>query len=247
MREKHVYYAMRIALLAACGVISILVMGLFGCTKDNKSTSPNGISAPAPEPEGSNYTITTNRNSIILCGTNSSIVPDPLGGIDVTVRDSQYSVAVDATVELRWNDSDYPSRLYCIPGSGTTHTSGDGLQHLYATTDVNGVAKFRISGSYANTISCGGGQGDSGNPRKVSIYVEGVLQSTTFCNVSTADLTGNGGVTSADRTKFNIDDACANYYSRSDFDGNGTVNSADGDILDVIISGGNSTTSEYCE
>jgi hypothetical protein len=245
MREKKFF---SLAALFSCAAIAVLMMGLAGCSVDkNSETSQNGISAPAPEPEGANYTITAGHNSIILGGISSSTLqPDPLCGIEITVRDSPYSVVVDATVELRWNDSDYPSRLYCVAGTGTTHTFGDGVHHLYATTNAYGVAKFLISGSYANTISCGGGQGDSGNPRKVSLYIEGNLESSTFCNVSTADLNGTGGVTSADRTKFNIDDACTNYYSRSDFDGNGVVNSADGDILDAIIAGGNSNSSD-CE
>jgi len=221
-------------------------MGLAGCSVDkNSETSQNGISAPAPDPEGASLTFTTNHNSLILGGTDGSGVPDPLCGIDITVHNG-LAVEVDAPCELRWSDSDYPNRVVCVVGSGTTHSYSDGVHHLYATTDAYGVAKFRVSGFYAGTISCGSGQGDANNPRKVSLYVNSSLESSTFCNVSTADLNGTGGVTNADVTKFNIDKNCANYYSRSDFDGNGFVNSADLDIISAIVSGGNSTSSD-CE
>lgn len=246
MREKHVYFSTRTVCVIASAVIAILMVGLFGCSNETPSHSnQNGISSPAPEPDGANLTFTTSHNSIILGGVNGSYEPDPLCGIEITVHNG-LAVEVDAPCELRWNESDYPTRVVCIAGSGTTHTFGDGVQHLYATTDAYGVARFRISGFYANTISCGGGQGDSSNPRKVSLYIDGLLQSSTFCNVSTADLNATGGVTNADVTKFNIDKNCANYYSRSDFDGNGFVNSADLDIISGIVSGGNSTNSE-CE
>jgi len=112
MREKKFY---SLAALFSCAAIAVLMMGLAGCSVDkNSETSQNGISTPAPEPEGANYTITTSHNSIILGGWDVVEGPDPLCGIEITVRDSPYSVVVDATVELRWNDSDYPSRLYCV-------------------------------------------------------------------------------------------------------------------------------------
>jgi len=244
MREKHVYYAKRTTLLISCCAIALIVMGLFGCTNDNPSQSnPNGISAPAPDPEGSNYTITQNRYSLILggvdCQDGSS---DDYCGIDVTLRDG-ITIPVDATCELRWNVSDYPNRTVCSTSDGTSGSLSGGVYHLYATTDAYGVAHFRVSGSYTSSTGCGGGEGDSGTPRKVSLYVEGVLQSSAFCNVSVADPNGSGGVNSADLSIVVADNACSNYYSRSDLNADGSVTDADEDVLEGIIFHGGSPCS----
>lgn len=246
MREKHVCYAKRIALLVACGAISTLVMGLFGCTNDNPSHSnQNGISAPAPEPEGANYTVSTDHNSLIIGGSNSGSGL-PTCGIDVLVLGGDNEPQIDAPCELYWNASAYPNRGICIAGSGTTYSFSDGVWHVYATTDAYGVARFRVGGFYSGTISCGGGEGSTSTPRSVTLIVEGVTVTSSLCNVTTADYNGSNGVNSTDITKFNIDDACANYYSRSDFDGDGDVDSADSAIINAIVNGGQSNAS-FCE
>lgn len=244
MREKHVYFSRRTVCVIASVAIAILMAGLFGCSNETPRGNQNGISATAPEPEGANLTFTTDHNSLII-GASYSGTNQPTSGIDITVHNGQ-AVEVDAECELRWNASDYPNRSICIAGSGTTYSFSDGVWHVYATTDAYGVARFRVGGFYSSTYSCGAGEGDSGTPRKVSLYVGGNLESSSFCNVSVADCNGTNGVTSADVTKFNIDNACANYYSRSDYDGNGDVNSADLDIINAIKNGGQSDIS-ICE
>jgi hypothetical protein len=246
MREKHVYYAKRVALSAACGVIAILVMGLFGCTNDNPSHgNANGISAPVPQPEGGNYTITRNRASLILGGVSSQNgVSDSHCGIDITVTDGMTTV-VDAPCELRWNVSDYPNRSLCSSSNGTTYSLSGGVYHVYATTDAYGIAHFRVAGTYDTSTGCGGGEGSTSTPRKVKFFVEGVEQTISggWCNVSVADLNASGGVNSADLSIVVSDNACSNYYSRSDLDGDGDVDDADEDILEGIIFGGGSTAS----
>jgi hypothetical protein len=239
--------------IVAVFAVVMLVMGLAGCSTDRtQSTSdPNGVTVPVPEtPENPSYTVTQNRTSLILGGVNSGNgAPDPLCGLDITVDDGEPGYLVDALVELRWTDSDYPNRNLCSTGSGVTGSHSNGVWHLYAYTDAYGVAHFRVAGNYTgSTGSCGGGEGSSGTPRKGKVFVEGVEQTNAggWFNVSTADLNGSDGVNSADLSLFLTDDGCGNYYSRSDFDGDGDVDSADEDILDGIINGGGSTASA-CE
>lgn len=250
MRESHVYYAKKITLLVACAAISILVMGLFGCTNHDPSEgNPNGISSPAPEtPQNfTTYTVTRNWNSVILGGVNSGTgEADDNCGIEIHVRDASntYDVA-DAVVELRWNVSDYPNRSICTTTNGTTFSLSSGVYHLYATTNGTGIANFRVDGCYTGTVSCGSGEGSTTTPRKVRLFVDGDEQTISggWANVSTADLDCTEGVNYDDEELFYIDDFCANYYSRTDYNGDGTVNGADLSILLGIINGGGSTGS----
>ena len=245
MREKHVYYAKRTTLLISCCAIALIVMGLFGCTNDNPSQSnPNGISAPAPEtPENfTTYTISKNRASCILGGIDPNTgASDPACGIDITVKDETNTYfVIDAVVELRWNVSDYPNRIICRSDAGVTYSLSNGVYHVYATTDGNGVAHFRVAGYYTASTTCGSGEGDSSNPRKVRIFVDGDEQTNSagWCNVSTADLNGSDGVNLTDLNELIDDDNCSNYYSRSDLNGDGVVNTFDRVIITNIINGG---------
>jgi len=247
MREKHVYYAKRATLLISCCAIVVLSMGMLGCTNDNPSHgSQNGISAPAPEtPQNfTTYSVTRNRNSVILGGVSvQDGSADPLCGVDITVKDETNTYfVIDAVVELRWNVSDYPNRSVCAATGGTTYSLSSGVYHLYATTDGNGIAHFRVGGGYTASVSCGGGEGSASNPRKVRLFVDGDEQTISggWCNVSTADLDNIGGVNDDDEDTFYTDEFCANYYSRSDFNGDGVVNGADLSKILSIINGGGS-------
>ena len=247
MREKK-HFSM--AALISCFMFVVLMMGLAGCSTDRSpNDTKNGITVPLPEINPT-YSVTRNRTSLILGGVNSSTgAPDPLCGIDITVDDGEPGYLVDALVELRWTDSDYPNRNLCATGSGVTGSHSNGVWHLYAYTDAYGVAHFRVAGNYTgSTGSCGGGEGSSGTPRKGRVFVEGVEQTMSggWFNVTTADLNGTGGVNSADLSLFITDRDCANYYSRTDFDADGDVDDDDEDILVGIITGGGSTSSA-CE
>ncbi len=247
MREIRSYsYNGIVRIVTCCAVVAIMV-GLVGCSVDktkDTASNPNGITAPAPDPEGANYICSAENGqySLILAGTDSQ-TGTPSDGITILVLGGSNDLQVDAPCELRWTASNYPNRTICSTGLGTTGSYSGGVWHLYTTTGADGKAKFRVAGSYAGSISCGSGEGSASNPRKVTFIVEGVTVSTSFCNVSVADYDGTGGVNSADLNLFLTDDGCSNYYSRSDFDGDGDVDSADETILTAIITGGHSTAS----
>ncbi len=235
-------------IFTCCAVVAVLV-GLAGCSVDktkDTASNPNGITAPAPEtPQNTLFSVTGNRKSLILGGVSSQTgAPDILCGLDITVKDTQYSFLVDADVEIRWNDSDYPNRTIFCNGSGVTGSHSNGVWHLHATTDANGTAHFRVAGSYTGSLSCGGGEGDAGNPRKGRVFVDGVEQTLSggWFNVSTADYNQTGGVNVADLSQVLADDTCANYYSRSDLDGDGDVDDDDYEIVEAIYFGGGSPT-----
>jgi hypothetical protein len=245
MREKKYF-------LISCFAFVVLMMGLAGCSTDKESaTNPNGVSAPAPEtPQNTTYDVSRSGTSLILGGVDTQTgAPDPLCGLDITVRsqDYPYPVLVDAVVELRWNVSDYPNREICVSGTGTTYSLSGGVYHVYATTNGSGVAQFRVAGFYTADASCGDAEGDATTPRKVRLFVDGDEQfiSGGWCNVSTADYNAVDGVNSADLSEF-LGDAywnCSSYNSRSDFDGNGVVNAVDQVKLQSIISGSGSDAS----
>jgi len=244
MRENYMYYAKRIALLAACGAISILVMGQFGCTNDSPSqaNNPNGVSAPVDPQENTTYTVA--KHALVLGGVDGNGVPDDeADACDFTVHINGFPYVVDAEVELRWNASDYPDAEVCFAGSGVTWTYASGVHKLKAYTDAYGTAHFRVAGRFSGTISCS--NPDSHIYRTGRIFVDGqelTAPSGGWFLVATADLGYAGGVNEEDIEELEEDIACSQYYfSRSDLDGSGATNNDDRDILESIIIAGGST------
>ena len=171
---------------------------------------------------------------------------DPRGEFTVIVRDFSCIPIEGATVVIDFRDCDPDIRVCSAqPFPGLTVGCDLSFTDVSATTDAQGIARFRIVGGARNT---GGSPGYAGGAcfGCVTVYADGInLGDMSVC---TYDENGAGGVSAADIPLLLADVFSATHLARSDFDFSGDVNAADIPRLLSVLFGGGSTEScgTYC-
>ncbi len=189
--------------------------------------------------------------ALLLAGRNGSVV-DPLCEYRVTLRNFFGQPVTGTQVTLEWGPFDYSSYNVCStqPFPGMTYQNVGGIRRFTATTDANGVARFRIVGS--GPLGGCAFPSDSSVQKWGKVFACGVElrpsnRSPHAFSLATPDLNGSSGVDLTDLALFGVDRNCYNAtgiaHSRSDFNGDGAITVADLSIFGAIRFGNGSVQS----
>ena len=178
---------------------------------------------------------------IVLVGTTAGVA-DPRGEFYVVHRDLANNPVVGCEIEVHFGTCAPDIRIaenQTFPGVTVECLTNDTI--VRATTDVNGIAHFRIiGGALASAPGVGAGY-ECGQ-----IYAGGVFLGRV--NVGAFDLNVAGGINPVDISLWLADAFQPNFVGRSDYNCTQTINPADLAMLFGASFAGGSTQSatSYC-